>query len=154
MTPEGDELALLVRHYKENKKKCTLQPLRQDPRFRFQTWQPGDSIQAKTCLLLETEAPELTIADAGPRLLLLDSTWRFLPKMRESIVGEIIPRSLPKATKTAYPRKAILSDEPSGSLASIEALYLALRILGTREDELLAAYHWREEFLTELDSSL
>ena len=148
-----DTWAVLVRHWKENKKKCTLQPLLGDERFRFETWKRDREIEADGLLLLEPGAPELSPDDAGRTLLLLDSTWRFLPAMRASLRGVVVPRAIPTGVRTAYPRKAILSDEPDGGLASIEALYLALRLLGRRDDALLAGYHWRESFLAHVEAA-
>lgn len=144
--------AVLVRHWKENKRKCTLQPLVGDPRFRFETWKLDREIPAEGLLLLEPGAPELSPADAGRTILLLDSTWRFLPRMRASLRGNVVPRAIPSGVRTAYPRKAVLSEEPDGGLASIEALYLALRLLGRRDDQLLDAYHWRDAFLQNVAS--
>ena len=51
--------------------------------------------------------------------------------------------SLPLGYKTAYPRR---QDEERG-LASIEALYIAYRVLGWETEGLLDHYHWRDEFL-------
>ena len=144
---EPEPLARIWRHYKERLSKCSLQPLITDPRFHFERWQNDSRIDGSSLLLLEIDAPALSEQDAGHALLLLDSTWRYLPKMRASLAGSFIPRSLPKALRTAYPRVAVLSENPEPGLASIEALYAALRILGTRDDELLAQYHWREAFL-------
>ncbi|PIE24074.1 MAG: hypothetical protein CSA62_04510 [Planctomycetota bacterium] len=149
----SDTWAVLVRHWKENKKKCTLQPLLGDPRFRFETWKREREIEAEGMLLLEPGAPELSPADKDRPILLLDSTWRFLPAMRESLRGSFISRAIPSQLRTAYPRKAVLSEEPDGGLASIEALYLALRLLGRRDDTLLASYHWRQAFLAQVDAA-
>ena len=137
----------IVRHYKENLKKCSLEPLRPDPRLSFEKWKPGDEIHARGELLLEIDAPELTSQDAGLELLILDATWRYLPAMRNSLRGTVVARSLPRDVLTAYPRTARLSENPPEGLASIEALYAALRILGHRDDALLDAYYWRERFL-------
>ena len=71
--------------------------------------------------------------------------------MRASVLGDCIPRSLPATLRTAYPRTARLSENPVRGLASIEALYAALRIVGTRDDTLLASYHWGAEFLDTCD---
>ena len=73
--------------------------------------------------------------------------------MRASVTGPIIPRALPKSLQTAYPRKSKLNNDPGAGLASIEALYAALRILGRRDDSLLSDYHWREEFLGYCDEA-
>lgn len=143
----GTPLAKIWRHYKERLKKCSLQPLVADPRFDFARWTRESTIDASDCILLEMDAPPLSAEDAGSPLLLLDSTWRYLPDMRASVHGSYTSRSLPTSVRTAYPRKAVLSTNPDPGLASIEALYAALRILGHRDDKLLDDYHWREQFL-------
>ena len=43
-------------------------------------------------------------------------------------------------------------EDPTGGLASIEALYLAKRLLGDDDASLLDGYHWREEFLRQFDA--
>lgn len=147
-TPQVE--VLIVRHYKENRKKCTLEPLVGRPGFRFLTWRPGATIRAAGHTLLAVEGEELTPADAGRPLLILDSTWRYLDAMRESLQGEVTPRCLPRGITTAYPRTSKLHDEPAFGLASIEALHAALLVLGLRDDSLLDRYHWGGEFLTNL----
>ncbi len=143
--------ARIARHFRENLKKCSLQPLVGDDRFEFLKWRPGDAIESDGHILLEIDAPPLTQADAGHSILLLDSTWRYLPAMRRAVEGRFLARSLPRDLRTAYPRVARLSPNPPAGLASIEALYAALRILGCRDDALLASYHWRDQFLAEFD---
>ncbi|MFQ5504515.1 MAG: glycosyltransferase family 9 protein [Planctomycetota bacterium] len=138
---------LILRHYKENRKKCTLEPLLGREDLRFVEFRPGKKLAVDGYILLQPEAPELGPEDRGRPLLLLDSTWRYLEGMRACLEGAPHPRALPLAIRTAYPRGTVLSEEPRGGLASIEALYAALRILGHRDDSLLDEYHWREEFL-------
>lgn len=137
----------IFRHFRENLRKCSLQPLVGCPGFEFITWFGGSSHEASGFTLLEIDAPVLSLADADRPLLILDSTWRYLPKMRDSMTGTPVPRSLPGNLETAYPRVAKLSPNPPAGLASIEALYAALRIMGQRDDGLLDAYHWKEGFL-------
>lgn len=137
----------VLRHPKENRRKCSLEPLVGDPRFEFVRWHPSSAHDATGYTLLEIDAPVLTGADAGRPLLILDSTWRYLPKMRQALRGLFAPRSLPAALATAYPRVARLSRNPDAGLASIEAVYAALRILGQRDDTLLDSYRWKDDFL-------
>ena len=54
--------------------------------------------------------------------------------------------------RTAYPRVSKVFDDPQQGLASIEALYLAKRLLGDDDASLLDGYHWREEFLRQFDA--
>jgi pre-rRNA-processing protein TSR3 len=56
-------------------------------------------------------------------------------------------RGIPNCFSTAYPRRSKISIDPEAGLASVEALYLAKRILGEEDPSILQGYHWREEFL-------
>ncbi len=91
-------------------------------------------------------APQLSAADAGRPLLLLDSTWRLLPQLEACLHGQGVRRTLPSMA-TAYPRVSKIAKDPHGGLASVEALYLAKLLLGERDDSLLDAYYWREKFM-------
>ena len=57
------------------------------------------------------------------------------------------PRSL-HGFVTAYPRVSKLGTDPDNGLASIEALYIAYRLLGRPTVGLLDHYHWTGAFLT------
>jgi pre-rRNA-processing protein TSR3 len=137
----------VIRHAKERIAKCSLRFLHDRPEMTFLRARPGFTFDGSGFLLLEVEAPPLTGADAGRPLLLLDSTWRWLPQLRACVRGAVVPRSIPGNVATAYPRTSKVFDDPDGGLASIEALYLARRLLGDRDDSLLDGYHWREQFL-------
>ena len=93
------------------------------------------------------DAPPLSSADRGCPLLLLDSTWRLLAELRGCVTGDTIRRSIPGDVQTAYPRTSRYYEDPTGGLASVEALYVALKILGYDDPTLLDGYHWQEEFL-------
>jgi pre-rRNA-processing protein TSR3 len=93
---------------------------------------------------LALEGPLLTSADAEAGLLLLDATWRLVAPI-EAGFRHVPPRTLPPAL-TAYPRDSKLFQDPAGGLASIEALYLAHRILG-RSLDLLAGYPYADFFV-------
>ena len=84
-------------------------------------------------------------------LLLLDSTWRLLPQIESCLVGQGATHAARCAT--AYPRISKIAADPMGGLASVEALYLAKLMLGERDDALLAAYHWRAEFMENLEKA-
>ena len=66
------------------------------------------------------------------------------------ISGQPIRRSIPGRVVTAYPRASKVFDDPEQGLASIEALYLARRILGDDDPTLLLGYHWKDQFLASL----
>ena len=109
----------------------------------------GWSFDVTGFTVLTLNAPELSVADAGRPLLLLDSTWRLLPQLQGCLYGRAVSRTLP-AVETAYPRVSKMAEDPLGGLASIEALYLAKLILGERDDSLLDFYYWRDEFWNNL----
>lgn len=137
----------VIRHHKERIAKCSLRFLHERPEMTFLRERPGFTFDATGFLLLAVDAPPLSPADAGLPLLLLDSTWRWLPRLRACVTGTPIPRSIPAGIATAYPRASKVFDDPAGGLASIEALFLARAMLGDRDPGLLAGYHWRDDFL-------
>ncbi len=81
--------------------------------------------------------------------LLLDSTWRLLPQLEACVFGKPLARRLADGIRTAYPRVSKLGPEPASGLASVEALYLARRLLGDDDPSLLDAYYWKEPFLAQ-----
>lgn len=137
---------LILRDPRESAAKCSLTPLRGLPRIRFLRWEPGATYAVGRRLLLHPDGPPLQRADAGADLLLVDCAWRRLPRLLASVSGELLPRSLPPLA-TAYPRRSKLFADPARGLASVEALYAALALLGEPRPELLARYRWRAEFL-------
>ncbi|MEM7263293.1 MAG: hypothetical protein AAF488_14995 [Planctomycetota bacterium] len=139
--------AAIIRHPKEKKSKCSVQPLVGDPRFSFVRFDRETRYRADGFIVLAVGAPVLGPDDQGQPFLILDSTWRHLPAMRANVRGEFVERALPPELETAYPRVSKIAEDPSGGLASVEALYAALRRVGDRDDTLLDDYHWRAEFL-------
>jgi pre-rRNA-processing protein TSR3 len=141
----------VIRHPRERISKCSLRHLHDRPEFTFHKATKGFSIDATGYLLLALDAPTLMPADVGHPLLVLDSTWRWLPELEGCLQGEPIRRSLPKVS-TAYPRVSQVYEDPEGGLASVEAVYLAKRILGENDPSLLDGYHWKDEFLRNVDA--
>lgn len=137
----------VIRHPKERIAKCSLRFLHDRPEMTFLKAKPGFTFDATGHLLLAVDAPPLSPADAGQPLLLLDSTWRWLPQLAACVTGAPIRRSIPGGLRTAYPRVSKIFDDPAQGLASIEALYVARRLLGDDDPSLLEGYHWRDEFL-------
>jgi pre-rRNA-processing protein TSR3 len=140
---------VIIRHPKERKSKCSLEPLRQRPDLRFFTARPGFTFDATGMVLLTLDAPMISAADHHLPLLILDSTWRLLPALMAAVHGEPVLRSLPPTLKTAYPRVSKTHPDPARGLASVEALYAARRLQGRPADGLLDDYHWREAFLAQ-----
>ncbi len=139
----------VIRHYKERISKCSLRHLHDRKDMVFLRWIPeGFSFDATGYILLSVDGDELSPADAtAGKLLLLDSTWRLLPQIERSIMGTPIKRKLPSYVKTAYPRASKISQDPLGGLASVEALYLAKKMLGETDPSLLDLYEWKDAFL-------
>ncbi|MEE2756000.1 MAG: hypothetical protein VYA30_05045 [Myxococcota bacterium] len=141
---------VVIRHPKERLSKCSLTPLHDREEIQFYKAKQGFEFNADGYTLLAVDAPALSVADAGRPLLLLDATWRLLPRVKAAVVGDPIARSIPAGVTTAYPRVGTTFPDPAGGLASVEALFIARALLGDYDESLLAAYHWREQFLADL----
>lgn len=142
--------AKIIRHRKENLKKCSLRGLEPRPDFQFFTYPIKDVPDFSGSILLTLDAPVLTKEDAGHPLLLIDATWRYADKIAEVHYFDLkdcIKRSLPPGIQTAYPRKQEDCKEPTRGLASIEALYVAFKILGYETEGLLDHYYWKQAFI-------
>lgn len=139
--------ATIIRHPKERLSKCSLEPLRNRTDLEFFKALPDLRVPADEAIVLAVGAPPLAPADAGRRLLLLDSTWRLLPDLERCLVGEGQRRSLPAGLRTAYPRISKIGENPEGGLASVEALYAALWVLGQDVHGILDGYFWAGPFL-------
>ena len=140
---------ILLRLNKESVKRCSLTPLRGWAEFpaRWIHCSPGDLVEVGEVTLLHPDGEILTPADACRPLLLVDSSWRDLPKVLSGVRGTLHRRCLPVEIATAYPRKSTTFQDPAAGLASIEALHAACAFLGHRWDELLNGYHWKEDYL-------
>ena len=138
---------LILRDPRESAKKCSLTPLRGRPGIRFVGFAPDRRLDATGRVLLHPDGEELGPADRGRPLLLVDCSWRRLPKLLATVDGDPLRRQLPRLA-TAYPRRSLLFGDPFYGLASIEALYAALALLGEPRRDLLEGYRWAERFLT------
>jgi len=137
---------LVLRDPRESQRKCSLTPLRKLPGFRFVDYAPDRRLDAGSRLLLSPDGDELSLEDRDAPLLLVDCCWRRVPDLLRTIDGDGPARRLP-AFATAYPRRSKSFADPERGLASVEALYAALALLGDKRPELLLSYRWREEFL-------
>lgn len=147
----GPLVDVIIRHHKERKSKCSLQPLTGRPDLRFLNARPGFSFDASGYILLDLDAPVLTRDDARLPVLLLDSTWRLLPQLLNCLAGSPVRRSLPPQLETAYPRTSKISPDPVRGLASVEALYAARYLQGRPTDGLLDHYRWKHPFLRQFE---
>lgn len=136
---------LILRDPRESAKKCSLTPLRGMSGIRFVNYSHDRRVQAGRRVLLHHEGEPLGAADRGSAILLVDCAWRRLPQVLSTIDGELLPRRLPELV-SAYPRKSAITPDPVRGLASIEALYAALALLGETHPELLERYQWAEQF--------
>ena len=137
---------LILRDPRESAKKCSLTPLRGMTGVRFVNYHLERSIEAGGRVLLDPDGEELSPADAGRGLFLIDCSWRRVESLRRTVLGEPVRRRLP-ALQTAYPRKSTTFEDPEAGLASVEALYAAACFLWGPVPELLEQYRWAEEFL-------
>jgi len=137
---------LILRDPRESTKKCSLTPLRAMSGVRFVNHAKDRRIDASGRILLHPDGEPITAADAGRGLLILDCAWRRVPELLAQVDGDPPRRSLP-ALATAYPRKSRTFADPERGLASVEALYAALLLLGEERRELLRGYRFAERFL-------
>ena len=136
---------IIVRHPRENPRKCSILPLRGRADLVFLTYPVKEPPSLEGYVRLAAEGPELTAADAERGVLLLDGSWRWSDSMNRTFLA-VPPRSL-SGWKTAYPRVSKLGTDPDNGLASVEALFVAYRLLGRSTEGLLDHYRWAEEFL-------
>ena len=136
---------ILVIHTKENRAKCSLESLRGSEDLRFVAYSAKWIMDLAGYVRLSVEGPPLAAADADRGILLIDGSWRHAARMHLHFAA-VPPRSL-AGFRTAYPRVSKIFDDPPHGLASVEALYIAYRILGRSTAGLLDAYRWRDEFL-------
>lgn len=139
----------VLRHKKENLNKCSLRGLENREDFCFLRY-PTDNIPLlKNYITLALDAPPLTSADTESGLFIIDSTWRYAERML-TFVEKSCPmekRSIPPGFKTAYPRRQDDCPDPEAGLASIEAVYIAYKILQRDTAGLLDNYYWKNAFL-------
>jgi pre-rRNA-processing protein TSR3 len=136
---------VIVRHPKENPRKCSVLPLRGRPDVVFLEYPVRQRPDLANYVRLTAEGPELSAADAASGILLLDGSWRWAGAMTRAF-ADVPPRSL-RGYRTAYPRVSKLGTDPDNGLASVEALLVAYHVLGRPTEGLLDHYHWAEEFV-------
>ncbi len=141
-----DPLVLIFRDSHESIQKCSLTPLRGNPDLRFIEYPCEEPVDSGGRILLHTDGEVIGPADAGHGLMIVDSSWHRLPKLLRRVTGDPPRRRLPPL-HTAYPRKSKRYEDPAEGLASVEALYAALFLLGHARPDLLDGYHWKDRFL-------
>ncbi len=100
-------------------------------------------------ITLHMEGEELSYKDRDLGLFLMDSTWKYEEKMHSAVKSKypLIYRKIPNHFKTAYPRVQTGCIDEERGLATVEALYIALKIMQKDTEGLLDHYHWKEDFL-------
>lgn len=140
---------IILRHKRENLKKCSLRGLEGKCGFQFFSYPDPILPELNGYFLLSMEGKPVSREDAACGLFILDGTWRYAERMflNVPILKTLPTRSLPPDLRTAYPRRQEDCEEPDRGLASIEAIYAAYRLMGRDTTELLDYYHWKQEFL-------
>jgi pre-rRNA-processing protein TSR3 len=136
---------VIVRDRRENPKKCTILPLRGRTDLIILPYSANLDHDLTGYVRLAPEGPELSLADAGSGLLLLDGSWRRAEAMTRTY--QHIPHRSLTDYRTAYPRVSKKGTDPAQGLATVEALFLAYRTLGRPTMGLLDHYRWAEDFL-------
>lgn len=147
---------IILRHRRENLKKCTLRGLETREDMLFFTY-PKDTLpDLSSYVLLTLDGPVLSEEDADKGIFLIDGTWRYASLMFNQLPKPHLfcYRSLPSHYQTAYPRRQLDCPDPERGLASIEALFMAYKALGRDLEGLLDNYHWKEAFLQKNNLSL
>lgn len=141
---------VVLRHTRENLKKCSLTGLENRSDFNFYTYPKSQVPQLPNYIMLSFDGPVLTAEDAGKGLFILDGTWRYAEKMflNTPSIHHLEKRSLPIGFKTAYPRRQDDCEDQDRGLSSIEAIYIAYSILGYDTKGLFDRYLWKDLFFT------
>ncbi|MCS6978158.1 MAG: hypothetical protein NZM31_14285 [Gemmatales bacterium] len=137
-------ITIIVRHPNEKPVKCSVWPLRHRSDLLFLEYPPTQMPDLSGYVRLDPSGLPLSQADADKGLLLLDGSWRWAEVMTKRF-SHVPARSL-VGIRTAYPRASKTYPDPEGGLATVEALYAALRMLGRPTEGLLDHYYWAEEF--------
>ena len=145
---------IILRHKRENLKKCSLRGLEGREDLRFFTYPLSGSLPNLTdYVMLDFDGPLLSQEDAHSGLLLLDGTWRYAEKMAKCL-PKIEKRSLTRGIVTAYRRRQEDCLDPTRGLAWVEALFVAYKMVGRETSELLDHYYWKEDFLEKNSTNL
>ena len=93
----------IIRHRRENLKKCSLRGLETRGDLSFYTYPSVDLPHFTGFLILKIGAPPLTEKDQMRNLLLIDATWRLAQTIENHLPASLEARSLPASFRTAYP---------------------------------------------------
>jgi pre-rRNA-processing protein TSR3 len=140
---------IILRHKRENLKKCSLRGLETRADFRFFTYPPVLLPDLSRYFLLSLDGPPLSAKDKDLGIFLIDATWRHAETIYRQLPmpHTFVKRSIPAHFQTAYPRRQEDCPDQTRGLASIEALFIAYMLLGRNTSGLLDNYHWKDAFL-------
>ena len=142
---------IIIRHKKENLKKCSLRPLElnEPGRCIFYRYPLDENVHLPNNGFVLHMSGEVLTKEVKGSLILLDATWRYAEVMYRMCSGlrGLPVYTLPSGWVSAYPRRQEDCTDPSRGLASIEALYIASLVTGRETGGLLDGYYWKEEFL-------
>lgn len=147
---QSEPADVVIRHRRENLKKCSLRGLESRSDLSFYTY-PRDTIPSlEGFLVLSFEGQPLSREDSGSRIVIVDGTWKLAQAIYKNTpqLHLLEKRSLPAQYVTAYPRRQEDCEDPERGLASVEALFIARLLQGKCTDGLLDNYHWKEKFLS------
>jgi pre-rRNA-processing protein TSR3 len=135
----------------ENPRKCTIHPLRGRPDVCFRYFSGNKPIPAfQADCLLHIDGRCLSEVERGSlgSLGLIDCTWKKVPGVLQRL-EKPLPRlvRIPSGFETAYPRQNKQGLDPSGGLATVEALFIAAAFLGFWDESLLEKYYFKQAFL-------
>lgn len=142
----------IIEDARENPKKCTVSPLKYRDDFHFFIARKDNRIaplQATWLLHHEGECMSaLDRAETVSGIAVIDCIWRRLDRIFPRIDTQL-PRlvKIPPEFVTAYPRKSKDGSDPSGGLATIEAIFIAAAFAGNWDESLLKEYYFGLEFL-------
>jgi rRNA small subunit aminocarboxypropyltransferase len=140
---------IIIRHRKENLKKCSLSGLEKRADMLFFSYPLKKPLPTlSNYILLSFDGPKLSDADIDKGIILIDGTWKYAATMQSEIIdlNDIPHRSIPNY-KTAYPRKQTHCPYPEIGLSSIEALFITYQILKRDSYDLLEKYHFKNKFI-------
>jgi len=141
----------------ETPNKCTIAPLAHRPDFRLFPVKGGGVLGPLISpVLLHHQGRCLTELrnTLGPisGIATVDCVWRRLDDLIGRIKGELpILARIPDGFVTAYPRRSVNNTDPTGGLATIEAIFVAAALLGNWDVSLLSEYYFGRRFV-ELNS--
>ena len=147
MEPPADPAppTIVVVHPRENRRKCSVEPLRAHANFVFWKFPERGPEPLDGYVRLAIGGPLLSKKDARSGLLVLDGTWR-LERRMAPFFEDVPVRSLPEWV-TAYPRTSKSYPDTRSGLATIEAIFAAFVATGRPTAGLLDRYRWAELFM-------